>query len=121
MGIIYKDLVINQSSIMERHKGFKRCSLVIGHMGSRNERMADGLADGLKFHNLELGRKFPPTFFGLVRYFVLIFHYFYSRGSMYGIYIYTYIWLICKVNVGQCAIHGSFAYGYSKEAGLVLS
>ena len=27
-------------------------------------------------------------------------------GSMYGIF--TYIWLICMVNVGKCTIHGSY-------------
>ena len=30
-------------------------------------------------------------------------------GSMYGIF--TYIWLICMVNVGKYTIHGSYGFG----------
>ena len=34
-------------------------------------------------------------------------------GSMYGIF--TYIWLICMVDIGKCTIHGS--YGLRKLVG----
>ena len=35
----------------------------------------------------------------------------YPIGSMYGIY--TYIWLIFMVNVGEYTIHGSYGYGWN--------
>ena len=37
-----------------------------------------------------------------------------AHGSMYGIF--TYIWLICMVNVGKYTIHGWYGLGHLKEA-----
>ena len=37
----------------------------------------------------------------------------YPIGSMYGIF--TYIWLICMVNVGKYTIHGWYGYIYLHE------
>ena len=34
---------------------------------------------------------------------------FFPRGSMYGIF--TYIWLIFMINVGEYTIHGSYGFG----------